>query len=131
MTRLVLPLFGLAVGAAIGWLVNRLPIGALAQSVAAALITSVLSSVGAAFIWARSAAEEMGTSAVTVNLMGGVIWLVLVGIGGAALHVMLGWLGQAVHSSLGGSRPVVVGSASGLMFGLVFAVAVSRIDTLT
>ena len=131
MMRLVLPLYGLAVGAAIGWLLNRLPIGALGQSVAAALIASVLSSVGAAHIWARSAADETGISAVTIDLFGGVIGLVVVGISAALLHLMLGWrLGQAVHPSLGGSRPVILGSVSGLAWGILFGVATSRIDTI-
>jgi hypothetical protein len=129
--RLVLPLYGLAIGAAIGWLLSRLPIAALTQSVAAALIAYVLASVGCALIWARSAVDEAGAIAVDYQAFESVVRLVVVGICAAVLHLVFGWLSEAVHLSLGSSRPVILGSASGLLYGLVFGVAVSRIDTLT
>jgi hypothetical protein len=131
MTRLLLPLYGLAIGAAIGWLLGRLPLGGLVQSVSAALIAWVLSSIAVAIIWTRSAMQEAGISAVSINLSGAVIALAVVGISSALLHLMLGWLAQSVHPSIGGSRPVVLGSVAGLVCGIVFGVAAGRIDTLT
>jgi hypothetical protein len=56
--------------------------------------------------------------------------LVVVGMGAALIHVMLGWLGEAVHPSLSRGRPVILGSAIGLAWGILFVVAAHRIDTL-
>ena len=130
MSLLDNPLFGLTVGGGIGWLLSRLPVGSMIQSVAAALLASVLSSLGAAFISARFSVDDLSVGAVSIDLLRGALGLLVVGVAASALHVMLGWLGQAVHPSFGSSRPVILGAASGMLCALVFGVAVTTIDTL-
>ena len=128
MTRAVLSLVGLPIGVAIGWVLSRVPAAALVQSIVAGLVAAVLSTVGAAFIWARLSLDKHVVGAVSVDLFGVLLVLVIVGIASAVFHFALGWFKLVMHSSLGDTRPVVVGGVSGFVCALIFAVAAHAVD---
>ena len=130
MLRATLVLLGLPIGAVAGWLVGRLPVSAAAQSIAAALLASAVTTVATASFWAWWSVDEMGVRAVTIDLSRGAACLIVVAIAAAALHFTLGWASQVVHPALSRHRPITIGLAVGVVSALMVGAAVATIETL-
>jgi hypothetical protein len=116
---------GVSLGGLVGMVAERLKIGSLAQSVAAAILAAFVSAVATPIVWAMLPHRaSAGLAAVSVD----VFWALLlypVAVAGlvALLHVILGRLATR-------HRAILLGSVGGLCGALPIATAISAITQL-
>jgi hypothetical protein len=113
--RLLIPVVGAVVGAAVGYLFERLPVRGVLQSVGAALVAWVISTVVPVLVWFAVQVRHNRLAAINVGLAEGPLYFLVVLLVLLALHGALGWAGGATHPILAIHRPLFLGLLGGLV----------------
>jgi hypothetical protein len=105
---------GAVAGIIAGYVCGRLPIAPLTQSIAAAILSSVLGSVARATLWFWHPPPHAEVLAVSFGLFESLLGLGAAVLGGAVLHFALGWAGTTIHPSLAAHRGAIIGLLAGV-----------------
>jgi len=112
---------GLAVGGAVGFLAEQVPVAAVLQSAAAGLVANRLATLSmAAVLMLRDRAHGYGLFGVRMDLFSGraLVWAVVLCAAFAVLHLVLARFSVPLHAS---HPAIVIGCIGGLVWTLPIA----------
>ena len=112
MTTAVAPLLSLLLGGGAGYLLGRVPVSPLAQSLGAALLGWTAGALVGFVVWLQRSSQESGVAAVSVGLVEGVTSIAVALVAAGVLHGLIGWVGA------GSLRPMLLGGVTGLVGAL-------------
>ena len=113
----LIPVAGAVVGAAVGYLFERLPIRSAFQSMGAAVVAWVISTLVPVLVWFAVQMQHNSLAAITVGLSP--LYLLGVVVVLLTLHATLGWAGGAIHPMLAIHRPLFLGRLGGLLARII------------
>jgi hypothetical protein len=117
---LLILIAGAVVGAAVGYLFERLPFRGVLQSVGAALVAWVISTLVPVLVWFAVQIQHNRLASINVGLAEGPLYFLVVLLVLVIVHATLGWAGGAIHPTLVIHRPLFLGLLGGLVGALPY-----------